>query len=412
MAFQSFQTIFRLFSSSHQKTNILLTSNKDYIGLLKSILEVFQDSHLNITHIESQQARTLKYREGAAFSLNFEYDLEVNKNSVLQKLDSRGIHVRENLSKQVAWFPRTYSDLDRLDQKTLAAGSELESDHPGFKDEEYRKRRHEITKVALAHKCTDGEVPRVVYTKTETETWQKVFDVLSPLHQKYACDEYLQAINEMKQECGYDRSHIPQIQDISNYLSQKTGFRLIPIAGLLSGRDFLNYLAFRVFASTQYIRHHSVPFYTPEPDIIHELIGHAPLFANKDFADFSQQIGLASLGASDDEITKLATVYWFSVEFGLIKDKNQEKKIYGASILSSVSEILNAMSDKPELLFFNPFKACNFEYPITELQPTYFWSNSLEEAKEMMSKYTSKLDRGFTVCYDKEKHEIKVFKEI
>ena len=407
-----FQTPFRMFSSIQKKKTLLLTSCKDYPGLLKSILEVFQDYHLNITHIESQPASTLNYKEGNTFSLSFEYDLEITKNSVLQELCSQGIQIREHLCKQVAWFPRTYSDLDTLDQKTLAAGSELESDHPGFKDEEYRKRRHEITKVALAHKCTDGEVPRVVYTKTETETWQKVFDVLSPLHQKYACDEYLQAINEMKQECGYDRSHIPQIQDISNYLSQKTGFRLIPIAGLLSGRDFLNYLAFRVFASTQYIRHHSVPFYTPEPDIIHELIGHAPLFANKDFADFSQQIGLASLGASDDEITKLATCYWFSVEFGLIKDKNQERKVYGAGVLSSVDEILNAVSNKPDCRFFDPLKACTVQYPITKLQPIYFWSNSFEEAKEMMNKYASRVDRGFTVSYDKEKHEIKVFQDI
>ena len=305
------------------------------------------------------------------------------------------------------WFPRHISELDLIANRTLDAGIDLEADHPGFLDPLYRARREELAAFSKAHKW-DEPIARIDYTDNEVHCWRVVWDRMESLWQTYACKEYLESLDLMKKNCNYSRDEIPQQADICAFLESRTNFKLRPVSGLLSSRDFLNGLAFRTFFCTQYIRHHSKPLYTPEPDICHELLGHMPMFANRDFCDFSQEIGLASLGASDEDIEKLARCYWFSVEFGLCKEAGalgeDQVKAYGAGLLSSFGELEYACDlasvERPVVRPWDPNVAALQDFPITTYQPTYFLADSLQDAKVKMRSYCEELPRPFFAQYN------------
>lgn len=376
---------------------------KDKVGVLAEVLKLFQDYKINLKHIESRSSK--KIADNYEFVVVFD-DGQYDASKLLEKLRKETSYLEvitreKNKSKDstVPWFPRRIYDLDTFADNILMCGSELDADHPGFKDQVYRLRRKYFADIAKNYR--HGEpIPRVKYTQIEIDTWTAIYDKVVNLHKKYACKEYNHIFPLMEENCGYRRDNIPQLEDVNRFLKDSTGFTLRPVAGLLSSRDFLAGLAYRVFHSTQYIRHHANPDYTPEPDICHELLGHAPLFADPDFAKFSQEIGLASLGASDDYIEKLATCYWFTIEFGLCKQDDGQIKAYGAGLLSSFGELEYSMSGKPKILPFDPQITGIQKYPITEYQPIYFLAESFADAQSKLHEYATSIPRPTVFRYN------------
>lgn len=392
-------------TTTDSRTTILFTL-KEKAGALAETLKVFQDREVNLTHIESRPSKT----HNGHYDFLVECAREENASKIeeiiqLFKKKAQGtvfVHDFNTQNKQnkesIPWYPQKIADIDQFANRILSYGAELDADHPGFKDEVYRARRKYFADIAFNFRHGD-KIPRIDYTPEEIATWRTVYDCLTGLYSKHACKEFNHIFPLMQQNCAYSRDNIPQLQDVSDFLMDCTGFRLRPVAGLLSSRDFLAGLAFRVFHSTQYIRHSSEPKYTPEPDICHELLGHAPLFADNEFATFSQEIGLASLGADDATIEKLATLYWFTIEFGLCL-QDGEKKAYGAGLLSSFGEMEYSVSDKPEIAPFDPAITAVTKYPITQYQPKYYLADSFESAKNKLKTWAATIARPFHVRYN------------
>ncbi|KAM9313504.1 phenylalanine-4-hydroxylase [Gastrophryne carolinensis] len=389
----------------------LIFSLKEEVGALARVLRIFEERGVSLTHIESRPSRLKKDEYQFFINLDNKSALDEIVRCLRQDIGAT-VHElsRDKKKDAVPWFPRTIQDLDKFANQILSYGAELDADHPGFTDPVYRARRKEFADIAYNYRHGQP-IPHVTYTEQEKKTWGTVFKELKSLYPTHACYEHNHVFPLLEKYCGYNEHNIPQLEDVSNFLQTCTGFRLRPVAGLLSSRDFLAGLAFRVFHSTQYIRHWSKPMYTPEPDICHELLGHAPLFADPNFAQFSQEIGLASLGAPDEYIEMLATVYWFTIEFGLCKQEDKIKA-YGAGLLSSFGELQYCLTETPQLKPFEPEKTALQKYPITEFQPVYFVAESFEDAKEKVRKFAATIPRPFSVRYNPYTQSIEVLDNI
>ncbi len=249
---------------------------------------------------------------------------------------------------------------------------ELPVDHPGVSDPVYRARRGEI--VGAAERVgMSGRPEHIEYTSAENEVWATVSSALAPLHQRYAVNEYRRAAAAL--DLPTDR--VPQLAMVSDRLTELTGWRVCAVPGLVSSQDFFGLLADRCFPSSQYVRHPSVPFYTPEPDVIHELVGHANSLASPALADLYEAAGRAAMQIVDPAaLARLGRLFWFTIEFGVAMERH-ELRTYGAGLLSSFGEITEFR--RAELRPFDTDAMADFaDYEISTFQHVLFAAESFE----------------------------------
>jgi phenylalanine-4-hydroxylase len=253
----------------------------------------------------------------------------------------------------------------------------LAHDHPGANDPAYSDRRNEIAAAALAWKPGEPS-PRIEYTELEQNVWRTVCRELPPKWDQYAINEFRDGVAALE----LPRNRVPELDEVSARLEPITGFRYLPAAGLVPLREFYGSLEHRRFYSTQYVRHPDVPLYTPEPDIIHEVLGHGHLLATPTFSDLHRLAGEATNRLQDDDnVAFLSRVFWFSVEFGVVMEDG-ELRAYGAGILSSYGEIeeFRAMELRP----LDLIEMGTADYDITQYQPVLYRAESLDEVREVV----------------------------
>lgn len=260
----------------------------------------------------------------------------------------------------------------------------LADNHPGLHDPAYRARRSHIAAAAI--NAPAGTVPVIDYTEDEHRIWRLCQEQLAPKHEKYAHSEFLAAKHRLR----LPTDHVPQLDQVSARLRPLTGWGYRAAPGLVPLREFYADLGARTFNSTQYLRHGSEPLYTPEPDIIHEVIGHGNQLASPRFARLTEAAGRASLRLETEDAMKfVADVFWFSMEFGVVKEHG-EVKAYGAGILSSFGEMDEFGHMEHRGLDLADMGT--LAYDITEYQPVLFCAESLDELDDVVGVFFDTVD--------------------
>jgi len=218
------------------------------------------------------------------------------------------------------------------------------------------------------------------YTAADHAVWKTLFERQSKLLPGRACNSFIKGMSELP----IVADQIPDFRRLSDTLMKRTGWQVVAVPGLVPHEVFFDHLANRRFPAGDFIRKPHELDYLEEPDVFHDIFGHVPLLMHPVIADYIQAYGVGGLKAQKlGMIETLARVYWYTVEFGLVK-QSDGMRIYGAGIASSATETVFALEDaSPNRLRFDLERAMRTQYRIDDFQETYFVIESLDELLEL-----------------------------
>jgi phenylalanine-4-hydroxylase len=224
----------------------------------------------------------------------------------------------------------------------------------------------------------DWTVPQdwSAYTPADHARWDRLFARQARQLADRAVPEFLDGLDVLR----IAQSGIPNFEELSEHLMKATGWQVVAVPGLVPDAVFFEHLANRRFVAGRFIRSAAQIDYIQEPDVFHDVFGHVPLLANPVFADYMQAYGKGGLRAARlGAIDRLARLYWYTVEFGLIR-RDGETKLYGSGIVSSHAESLFALDDSsPHHIGFDLGRVMRTPYRIDDFQQSYFVIDSFDD---------------------------------
>ena len=225
------------------------------------------------------------------------------------------------------------------------------------------------------------------YTPEEHAVWAELVHRRTPQIEEHACAEYLEGYNII----GIREDRIPNLAEISSRLRPRTGWSTTPVTGFLPARAFFEMLSLRHFPSTTWLRKRDSLEYTPEPDIFHDVFGHVPMHAHKVFADFLQYYGQLCLAAEDEHVLEqLGRLFWYTVEFGLIR-QNGKLKIFGSGVISSHGESTSVIEGRIKVEPFDLDRVLATPVTVDEIHDVLFAIDSFDQMYEALMETEKRL---------------------